>query len=467
MGNRQSSPQDGQQQQQQQNQPDANGRTTNASSSSSSSSSGSGGGGGAIRPGSRLQLQRDTLRSAFIPVNENQRRDERRLRRERIREQQLNGDDSTATAAAREDASSSSAALLSSVTEAMFAAAALRNASASTPAAEAPNISPFSRMIASVISEAVVTSFRNGHIPTTPQQGDSAATTPPPAAATAATTAAARAENVRQELTMHLSPEVFQQMEPGSTENSFMRFIRLPVIVTSVSTAPASTAVNADGEAPTLTPEESEVTRIIMLPVFLYGIRSNPTTTAPTTSTPPENTINEEEEEEVDDDGASTPTRRRSARLRAAAASAASTPPTPTPTTQGETTAASTQTPNGQWTVYIISGPNVDGIVSENASYEELLDLASIIGPARLPTVSQEAIDDVIPKVKFNLEVKQSMVGNSEGCQICLTNYQSQDEIRILGCHHGFHDECICKWLTQGRNQCPLCRVVPVPVQES
>lgn len=458
MGNRQSSPQDGQQQQ---NQPDANGRTTNTSNNNSS---GSGGGGGAMRPGSRLQSQRDTLRSAFIPVNENQRRDERRLRRERIREQQLNGGNGD------EDASNS-AALLSSVTEAMFAAAALRNAtaaaSAPTPATEAPNISPFSRMIASVISEAVVTSFRNGHIPT-PQQGDSAGTT----STTTTTPSPARAENVRQELTMHLSPEVFQQMEPGSAENSFMRFIRLPVIVTSVSTAPSTTtAVNADGEAPTLTPEESEVTRIIMLPVFLYGIRSNPTTTngsstssaapsTPTTTTPTTTTTTTTPPAENNEEGDS-PTRRRSARLRAAAAAAApSSTSTPTPTQE-------TQTPNGQWTVYIISGPNVDGIVSENASYEELLDLASIIGPARLPTVSQEAIDDVIPKVKFNLEVKQSMVGNSEGCQICLTNYQSQDEIRILGCHHGFHDECICKWLTQGRNQCPLCRVVPVPVQES
>ncbi|CAO3654259.1 unnamed protein product [Mucor hiemalis] len=386
-----------------------------------------------MRPSSRLQTQRDSLRSAFIPVNENQRRDERRLRRERIREQQLNGNEQEET---REE---TSAALLSSVTEAMIAAAALRNATATTTptTTESPSISPFSRMIASVISEAVITSFRNGHIPTPqPQPGTSAAT------ATAATTTG---DNVRQQLTMHLSPEVFQQMEPGSSENSFMRFMRLPVIVTSVSTTPESTtAVNGDGEGPQLTGEESEVTRIIMLPVFLYGIRSSSTT------------------DNATGDDVTSPIRRRSARLRTSATTG-ETATTTTTTTPPAPPSQPQQQPNGQWTVYIISGPNVDGIVSENASYEELLDLASIIGPARLPTVSQEAIDNVIPMVKFNLEVKQRMVGNSEGCQICLTNYQSQDEIRILGCHHGFHDECICKWLTQGRNQCPLCRVVPVP----
>ncbi|OAC99030.1 hypothetical protein MUCCIDRAFT_19663, partial [Mucor lusitanicus CBS 277.49] len=50
-----------------------------------------------------------------------------------------------------------------------------------------------------------------------------------------------------------------------------------------------------------------------------------------------------------------------------------------------------------------------------------------------------------------------------EGCQVCLDSYQSEDYVRVLECHHGFHKDCIDKWLTEGQNRCPLCRGVPIP----
>jgi hypothetical protein len=374
----------------------------------------------AIRPTSRVQAQRDTLRSAVIPVNDNQRRDERRLRRERLREQQER----------QEEEARSERTLLNTVSAAM---AALGNNENTTGELNTtlPPISPFSRMIASVISEAVITSFRNGQI-----------------YAPGGTDLAATEDNVRQQLTMHLSPEVFRQMEPGSSEDTFMRFMRLPVIVSSVpreggseannvnepilsttdtrpTVAPGTTAVNADGQAPTLLADNSEVTRLLSIPLFLYGSRSNIITaratddTSPTTANPTEETIANNEEESAQTAA------RRSARIRAQQ-DAQQQPEHPT---MGA----------GQWTVYIISGSSVDGIMNDNPSYEELLDLATLLGPARRQTVSQEAIDNHIPIVKYTEQIKDTILGNSEKCPVCLSEYIVQEDVRVLDCHHGFH----------------------------
>ncbi|KAG2198900.1 hypothetical protein INT47_010305 [Mucor saturninus] len=394
---------------------------------------------GRIRPPSRVQAQRDALRSAVIPVNENQRRDERRARRERLRE-----------------------------------------SSEANIAPPTPTITPFSRMIASVISEAVLTSFRNG------QMASLAPPPPPPPPPPPAAAAAAAAEtdeqgqqqqaNVRQQLTMHLSPELFQQMEPDSTEDSFMRFMRLPVIVSSVSTItteenpePIATAtVSPANELPSLADRDGQVNRVVLLPVFLYGVRSF-NTTSNTNNTNNTNNNNNEA-------ATSTPRtgNRRSERLRAvsaiadtgdvvATASSSDEDGSPSPAAAAAAASGEDRVGSGQWTVYIISGSSVEGIMNDNPSYEELLDLATLIGPARTPTVSQEAINSHAPILKYTQQVKQTMVGNADGCQVCLSNYQSQDDVRVLACHHGFHQECIDTWLTLGKNQCPLCRDVPVP----
>lgn len=394
------------------------------------------------RPPSRNQATLDASRSQVLPTA-NQRRDERRLRRERQREEQEQLNTSTTTAT--------------------------------------PPVSPFSRMIASVISEAVLTSFRNGQM--------------------ASLAASEQQTNVTQQLTMHISPDLFQQMEPGSAEDSFMRFMRLPVVITSVSNRPtretstttteaeaaatttsteasstattledvtmaeeSAAAAEGGGEEPSQTPAESEVTRIIMLPVFLYGVRSfhnNNTTTT--------RTEEEEAEENSSEEERLLSNIRRSERIRAMAEATTTAEEGNGPTTaaaeeEGERTG---RVGNGQWTVYIISGNSADGIANDSPSYEELLDLASLIGPARLPTVSQEAIDHHVPIVKYTQQVKQTIIGNSEGCQVCLNSYQSQDDVRVLACHHGFHQECIDKWLTIGKNQCPLCRDVPIPTTSS
>ncbi|KAL3531670.1 hypothetical protein ACH5RR_005191 [Cinchona calisaya] len=43
-------------------------------------------------------------------------------------------------------------------------------------------------------------------------------------------------------------------------------------------------------------------------------------------------------------------------------------------------------------------------------------------------------------------------------CSICLALFQEGDKVKVLPqCHHGFHYECVDKWLST-QSTCPLCR---------
>ncbi|XP_052173616.1 RING-H2 finger protein ATL66-like [Diospyros lotus] len=49
-------------------------------------------------------------------------------------------------------------------------------------------------------------------------------------------------------------------------------------------------------------------------------------------------------------------------------------------------------------------------------------------------------------------------------CSICLGGFQDGEKVKVLPlCHHGFHSECVDKWLLKAAT-CPLCRSVVVRV---
>ncbi|TPX70681.1 hypothetical protein SpCBS45565_g01649 [Spizellomyces sp. 'palustris'] len=157
---------------------------------------------------------------------------------------------------------------------------------------------------------------------------------------------------------------------------------------------------------------------------------------------------------------------------------------------------------------------------AENAgngmSYEDLLRLAEVLGPARsrnaeqsdveaqLPTViwhtneaagddkddakGKQRVDDTSSVVSMDIDdhaeptsedpvkdekdkdekdvktepvqwgIKDLLASTREKCMICLTPYEEEDQLRIMRCRHGFHRECLDQWLTQYHNSCPLCR---------
>lgn len=420
-----------------------------------------------LRPNSRRELQRnDPLRRpnmnnsqrsnssrswsnrsdtipamASIPVNENERRDERHRRREflrgRSREREILETDSSTTSLGINNTLSSENTTQSRTT----------TTTATMTTTEGATISPFSRMIAQVISQAVVTSFRNGQIPVLNSDG----------------TMPSNEHNIRQQLTMHLSSDLFRQIEPENNEDMFIRFIRLPVLVTRMAISSNSTEGSLEPQTQEQSPqpllfsqearstnrtnsyeEERGITRVILLPVFLYGLR---TTAASVDSMNRENQEGVPNEQEGDPEANTSPIQEETNETRQEAAER---PPHASP-------------PNRHWTIYVIGGNHTENLVSDNPSYEELLNLATLIGTVRSPTVTQEAIDNHLTIEKYTAQVKQTIVGNSEKCQVCLNDFLLDEDVRILTCHHGFHKDCIDQWLIEGQNKCPLCREEVVP----
>ncbi|TPX41715.1 hypothetical protein SeLEV6574_g05955, partial [Synchytrium endobioticum] len=53
--------------------------------------------------------------------------------------------------------------------------------------------------------------------------------------------------------------------------------------------------------------------------------------------------------------------------------------------------------------------------------------------------------------------LQPSVANPSENCQICLIDYETNEELAKLRCKHRYHPECISKWLETSVN-CPLCR---------
>jgi hypothetical protein len=48
-------------------------------------------------------------------------------------------------------------------------------------------------------------------------------------------------------------------------------------------------------------------------------------------------------------------------------------------------------------------------------------------------------------------------LSSEEGsCIICLADYEVDEELKVLPCHHHFHKACIDEWL-HIQKTCPLC----------
>ena len=42
-------------------------------------------------------------------------------------------------------------------------------------------------------------------------------------------------------------------------------------------------------------------------------------------------------------------------------------------------------------------------------------------------------------------------------CTICLSEFETDEDVRRLPCMHLFHEECVDQWLGQNK-RCPICR---------
>ncbi|XP_068635363.1 uncharacterized protein [Aristolochia californica] len=60
--------------------------------------------------------------------------------------------------------------------------------------------------------------------------------------------------------------------------------------------------------------------------------------------------------------------------------------------------------------------------------------------------------------VKVYTKPQKHQIEEAAQCYICLVEYEEGDCMRILPCHHDFHQPCIDKWLKEIHRVCPLCR---------
>ncbi|KAK3116735.1 hypothetical protein LTR53_002568 [Teratosphaeriaceae sp. CCFEE 6253] len=153
------------------------------------------------------------------------------------------------------------------------------------------------------------------------------------------------------------------------------------------------------------------------------------------------------------------------------------------------------------WIIYVLGGSypenhpilTTPSLFTENPTYEDMMLLSALLGPAKAPVASEEDVQSAggVYNVEILLAPAVTGAGVSDAaktaelvavatggedrvviepdqrCLVCLCDFEEKDVCRkLVKCSHLFHKECIDQWLTQGRNSCPLCRGQGVDEQE-
>ncbi|KAI9824086.1 MAG: hypothetical protein M1832_002154 [Thelocarpon impressellum] len=129
------------------------------------------------------------------------------------------------------------------------------------------------------------------------------------------------------------------------------------------------------------------------------------------------------------------------------------------------------------WIIYVLGGSypedhpilTTPSLFTDSPTYEDMLLLASILGPAKPPVATHEDVASAEGVYRVGSSGSalvaeragrdQIRIAPGERCLVCLCDYELEEDIRQLAkCAHLYHRDCIDEWLTTGRNSCPLCR---------
>ncbi|KAK4628906.1 hypothetical protein CLAFUW4_08141 [Fulvia fulva] len=152
------------------------------------------------------------------------------------------------------------------------------------------------------------------------------------------------------------------------------------------------------------------------------------------------------------------------------------------------------------WIIYVLGGSypenhpilTTPSLFTENPTYEDMMLLSALLGPAKAPVATEEDIEsagglyDIAVDDSDNTDVGAEELSDTEKtvrlvaraaegdsidqepdtslepgqrCLVCLCDFEAKEVARkLIKCHHLYHKECIDQWLTTGRNSCPLCR---------
>jgi hypothetical protein len=115
------------------------------------------------------------------------------------------------------------------------------------------------------------------------------------------------------------------------------------------------------------------------------------------------------------------------------------------------------------WNHPLLSAPS---LMSESPTYDDLLILQELIGQVKPQVTTQQELNkhdhqlfELVPYGSGSVTDYQQVDTLDGRCQICLTEYQTNEVVRKLSnCNHLYHKDCIDTWLLKGKNNCPLCR---------
>jgi len=94
---------------------------------------------------------------------------------------------------------------------------------------------------------------------------------------------------------------------------------------------------------------------------------------------------------------------------------------------------------------------NFVNIYLNNASMPPLAPMVDVKN-----VVTEKQLEQL--KVATYSDLKPEEVEKCKDCAICLDSFEKDSKLRILKCEHGFHVDCIDKWLTDCNYKCPVCR---------
>lgn len=78
--------------------------------------------------------------------------------------------------------------------------------------------------------------------------------------------------------------------------------------------------------------------------------------------------------------------------------------------------------------------------------------------PSRSPPGLDTTAISSLPMFSYGSSSNAKNSSPESECAICLSMFQEGEKVKVLPkCHHGFHSECVDKWLIT-RSSCPLCR---------
>ncbi|KAH0614941.1 uncharacterized protein H6S33_000577 [Morchella sextelata] len=79
----------------------------------------------------------------------------------------------------------------------------------------------------------------------------------------------------------------------------------------------------------------------------------------------------------------------------------------------------------------------------------------SVSGIAPVSGEDAAAREGAEPAVMSTSEMDPSQLR----CPVCMEDFESGVDLRVLPCHHSFHPDCIDPWLLNVAGSCPLCRI--------